>query len=182
MSRIGRIPVEIPPKVKVEIAGGQVRVEGPKGKLALPVSPLVGVAVKEGKVLVERKGNSKGARAMHGTTRAHIANMVKGVLTPFEKTLEISGAGFGAKVAGRVLSLTLGFTHPVDIPIPEGLEVEAPAPVTVTVRGPNRQQVGQFSAELRALRPQDPYKQKGVRYRDEVIKKKAGKAAVGVAK
>lgn len=182
MSRIGKKPVEIPKEVTVSVSGGVVRVEGPKGRLELRIPPEVRVATDGNLLKVARVAETKHARAMHGTIRAHLANMVRGVLTPFEKVLEVSGAGFGAKKEGNKLILSLGFTHPIEREIPHGLEVDVPAPVTIVVRGPDRQKVGQFAAELRAIRPQDPYKQKGIRYRDEVVRKKAGKAAVAAAK
>lgn len=182
MSRVGRKPVVVPPNVRVAVEGGLVRVEGPRGKLERPVLAEVEIVVEPGRVVVRRRAETKRARAMHGTMRAHLANMVRGVVTPFEKALEISGAGYGAKKEGRSLILNLGWTHPIVREVPADLEVEVPSPVSIVVRGVDRQRVGQFAAELRALRPQDSYKQKGLKYRGEEVRKKAGKAAVGVAK
>lgn len=182
MSRIGRRPVEIPAGVKVKLAAGTVEVAGPKGALTLPVRAEVKVRQDGSRLVVERAGESKLAHALHGTVRAHLANMMAGVTAGFEKTLEISGAGFGAALKGQMLQITLGLTHVVERPVPKGLTVEVPAATAIVVKGPDKHQVGQFAAELRALRPADNYKLKGIKYRGEVVRKKAGKTAVGVAK
>lgn len=175
------MPIVIPPGAKVRLEGTTVKVEGPKGKLDLALKPYVSVKVEGDKVKVGRTEDSKQAMAQHGTTRAHIANMVRGVTQGFEKTLEISGSGYNAKLAGDKLTLLIGLTHPVEMKVPAGLAVEVPGPTVVTVRGADRQKVGQFAAELRGVRPVEPYKLKGIKYRGEYVKKKAGKAAAGTA-
>jgi large subunit ribosomal protein L6 len=182
MSRLGKVPIAIPKDVKVTVDGRTVRVEGKKGKRALTMVSTVGVTVEKERVVVTRTEDTKRARAMHGTTRAHLANMVRGVNEGFEKTLEINGSGYAAKVAGTALQLNIGFTHPVILPIPEGLTIECPNPNSVAVRGADRHMVGQFAANVRRVRPVEPYQLKGIKYRGEFIKKKAGKAAVGATK
>ena len=182
MSRLGKVPIPIPKDVKVTVDGRTVRVEGKKGKLALTMVPAVSVKIENERLLVARSEDNKRARAMHGTTRAHLANMVHGVNEGFEKTLEISGSGYAAKIAGKSLTLNIGFTHPVELPIPEGVTVECPNPNSVVVKGADRHAVGQFAANVRDVRPVEPYQLKGIKYRGEFIKKKAGKAAVGATK
>lgn len=171
----------VPQGAKVKVEGPAVKVEGPKGKLELALAPFIKVKVEGDKVKVDRTDDSKQAMCQHGTTRAHIANMVRGVTQGFEKTLEISGSGYNAKLAGDKLTLLIGLTHPVELKVPAGLTVEVPGPTIVTVRGADRQKVGQFAADLRAVRPVEPYKLKGIKYRGEYVKKKAGKAAAGTA-
>lgn len=183
MSRLGKVPIIVPKDVKVAVNGRDVQVEGKKGKLTLELSPHVSAAVKDGRILVSRAGNSKQAKAMHGTTRAHLANMVFGVNEGFEKILEVSGSGYGVKMQGKdLLVLTIGFTHPVQMKVPEGLTVECPSATAISVKGTDRRLVGQFAAEVRGLRPVEPYNLKGIKYRGEFVKKKAGKAAVGATK
>lgn len=184
MSRLGKTPVLIPKDVKVTVDGSSVQVEGKKGRLSLALKPQVSVAVEKDphQILVTRNGNAKHARAMHGTTRAHLANMVRGVVEGFEKVLEISGSGFGAKLQGNTLQMNVGFTHSVNLTVPEGLKVVCPNPATVVVSGMDKHQVGQFAAIVRDVRRVEPFKLKGIKYRGERIRKKAGKAAVGTAK
>lgn len=183
MSRLGKVPVAVPADVKVSVSGRTVSVEGKKGRLALELTREVSAKLEGSKVIVERSGDSKRARAMHGTTRAHIANMVHGVSEGFEKILEVSGSGYNVKMQGKdVLVLTVGWTHPIEMKVPAGLTVECPSPAQVTVRGADRCTVGQFAAEVRGSRPMEPYKLKGIKYRGELIRKKAGKAAVGATK
>jgi large subunit ribosomal protein L6 len=183
MSRLGKVPILVPKDVKVAVSGRSVQVEGKKGKLSLELSPYVSAKLQEGKLLVTRSGNSKQAKAMHGTTRAHLANMVVGVTEGFEKALEINGSGYAAKLQGKeLLVLAIGFTHPIEKKIPAGLTIECPNPTSVVIRGADRCLVGQFAAEVRDLRRVEPYNLKGIKYRGEFIKKKAGKAAVGATK
>jgi large subunit ribosomal protein L6 len=183
MSRLGKVPIPIPAEVNVSVAGATVTVEGKKGRLTHAIPRAIGVTVEGNKILVSRQGDAKFTRAMHGTTRAHLANLVRGVSEGFEKQLEISGSGYAARMEGKEkLVLSIGLTHPVELKVPAGLTVECPSATAVTVRGPDRQAVGQFAAVVRALRPVEPYKLKGIKYRGEFVKKKAGKAAVGATK
>jgi large subunit ribosomal protein L6 len=175
MSRIAKIPVTVPAGVEVKIDGGVVSVKGPKGRLARGIHPLVEVAHSDGRITVAARAASRQAKAMSGTTRALINNMVQGVHKGFEKRLTIIGVGYRAAVQGKNLNLALGFSHPVVYPMPEGITVETPSQTEIVVRGADRQQVGQVAAELRAYRPPEPYKGKGVRYTDEVVIKKEAK-------
>lgn len=179
MSRIGKKPVAIPAGVKVAVAQRKVSVEGPAGKLEHTFPYGVKIAVEGSNVNVAREGDSKETRAFHGLTRALINNMVTGVKTPFEKILEVHGTGFAANVAGKNLELEVGFTNKIVMEIPKGLEVkiDKQKPVVLRIIGADKQAVGQLSAEIRKIRPPSPYgDNKGIRYRDEVIRKKAGKA------
>lgn len=180
MSRIGKQPVVIPSGVKVnqqkDGSGVRVSVEGPKGKISFPFRGDVGIEVESGRVVISRKGEEGFERAYHGTVRALIANMVEGVSKGFEKRLEIEGVGYNAKLEGKKLVLQIGFCHPVPLEIPAGLTVETPKPTTVVVKGADKQLVGEFSAQIRKTRPPEPYKGKGIRYSDERIIRKAGKA------
>ena len=179
MSRIGKKPVAIPAGVKVAVAQRKVSVEGPAGKLEHTFPFGVKIAVEGSTVHIAREGDSKETRAFHGLTRALINNMVTGVKTPFEKILEVHGTGFAAAVAGKNLELEVGFTNKIVMEIPKGLEVkiDKQKPVVLRIIGADKQAVGQLSAEIRKIRPPSPYgDNKGIRYRDEVIRKKAGKA------
>lgn len=179
MSRIGKKPVAIPAGVKVAVAQRKVSVEGPAGKLEHTFPYGVKIAVEGSNVNIAREGDSKETRAYHGLTRALINNMVNGVKTPFEKILEVHGTGFAASVAGKNLELEVGFTNKIVMEIPKGLEVkiDKQKPVVLRIIGADKQAVGQLSAEIRKIRPPSPYgDNKGIRYRDEVIRKKAGKA------
>jgi large subunit ribosomal protein L6 len=178
MSRIGRLPVAIAAGVEVKLEGGVVRVRGPRGTLEQAIVPGTRVAVEEGAIRVERADDEKPTRAAHGLMRALLANMVNGVTAGFEKTLEIVGVGYRAEASGGKLTLAIGFSHPVVFEIPKGLEVATPAPTRIVVRGADRQRVGQLAAEIRAVRPPDPYKGKGIRYTGERVRKKVGKAGV----
>jgi large subunit ribosomal protein L6 len=179
MSRIGKKPVPILDGVKVAVDGGVVRVEGPKGKLEFAHRPEIGVAMaSDGKsVEVSRHDDERASRAFHGLTRALINNMVSGVKNGYEKKLEIVGVGFLAAIKGKKLQLRVGFANELEKEIPEGLEVTCPDQTHIVVRGCDKQMVGQFAAEVRALRKPEPYKGKGVRYQGEVVKIKAGKSA-----
>ena len=170
----------IPSGVTVEVKGDIVRVKGPKGELAYTHLPLVTIAVEEGNVVVGRTGDDSRARERHGLTRALLANMVQGVSAGYEKKLEIIGVGYRAQVKGKTLQLQLGFSHPVDFAIPEGIEIaqDEKNKNIIAVRGISKQLVGQTAAHIRGLRPPEPYKGKGIRYTDEHVRRKVGKAAV----
>jgi len=178
VSRIGKKPVPVPQKVKISISGGTVSIEGPKGKIARDFRPEVEVKYAESTkaIQVNRRSDEPFARAYHGTTRAHLANMIKGVTDGFERALSIVGVGYNAKVQGKKLSLQVGFSHPYDLQIPEGVVIEVPQPTRIVVKGVDKQKVGEFAARVRKVRPPEPYKGKGIRYEDERVIKKAGKA------
>jgi len=176
MSRVGRKPIPIPNGVSVEAVDGGVRVKGPKGTLTERMPARVAISVESGKVSVARSDDDKNTRALHGLARALIQNMVRGVVEPFVKELEIQGVGYRADVAGKTLKLLLGFSHPVELAIPEGLKIAVDKNVMIRIEGINRQQVGQFAADLRSIRPPEPYKGKGIRYVGERVSRKVGKA------
>ena len=178
MSRIGKKPVTVPAKVKVSLSGGTVTVEGPKGKISREFRPEVAIAFSEADnaLKVTRTSEEPFARAYHGTTRAHLANMVHGVSEGFQRALSIVGVGYNAKVQGKSLILQVGFSHPVDMAIPEGVTVEVPQATHVVVKSVDKEKVGEFAARIRKIRPPEPYKGKGIRYENEQIVKKAGKA------
>ncbi len=167
----------LPQGVKVQIEGPKVHVEGPKGKLDLNVHPRMKVAVTASQIDVSRPTNIPQDRALHGLTRTLIANMVTGVTQEFSKTLEIEGVGFKAQLLGKNLQLNLGFSHPIDFHIPEGIKIEVPKPTVVVVKGIDKVQVGQVTANIREFFEPEPYKGKGIRYVGEQIRRKAGKAA-----
>jgi large subunit ribosomal protein L6 len=175
MSRIGKQPIAIPPKVKVEVKGQQVFVEGPKGKLNWELPRRTSLKVENGKVVVSREGDDARAKALHGLSRALVNNMVKGVSEGFIKKLEIQGVGFKAAVQGNSVNMSLGYSHPIVYPIPAQVKVTVEENTKLTVEGPDRQVVGQVAAELRAFYPPEPYKGKGVRYTDERVIRKEGK-------
>ena len=177
MSRIGKRPVEVPQGVEVRLDQGTVTVKGPKGELSLDVHPEMEVAVEGGEVRVARPSDEPRHRALHGLTRSLIANMVEGVTRGFTKTLEIVGVGYRADVRGQGITLNLGFSHPIEYVAPEGVSLAVPNQTTVVVQGFDKQKVGQTAAEIRAFRPPEPYKGKGVRYQGEQIRRKAGKTA-----
>jgi len=178
MSRIGKQPVSVPKGVKVALAGNQIDVEGPLGKLSWEFRPEIDVRldVADGKLVVGRKGDERLARALHGLSRAMISNMVEGVTKGYEKKLEIIGVGYLAAVQQNVLQLRVGFANEVQLPIPNGLTVTCPDQTHVLIKGCSKQMVGQFAAEVRAVRKPEPYKGKGIRYDGEVVRRKAGKA------
>jgi large subunit ribosomal protein L6 len=175
MSRIGRLPIPIPKGVEVEIHADRVSVKGPKGTLAESLPGGIRAEVDDGRVVVKRADDSKQQKAFHGLCRALLANAVRGVTDGFAKNLEIHGVGYRAEIKGRTVVFSLGYTHPIVYPIPEGIQIEVERNTRVRVSGASRQQVGQVSAEIRALRPPDVYKLKGVRYEGEPLRKKAGK-------
>ena len=177
MSRIANNPITIPSGVDINIAGSLITVKGSKGEMSHDVHPSVKVEQEDGVLKTTVKNNSKAAKALSGTTRALIQNIVTGVSEGFERKLEIVGVGYRASVSGKSLSLSLGFSHPVDFPIPEGITIETPSQTEVVIKGADKQQVGQVAANIRAYRPPEPYKGKGVRYSDErIIRKEAKKA------
>lgn len=175
MSRIGRLPVEIPAKVKVEIQGRTLCVEGPKGKLSFELPPRTGAAVEGNVVRITREGEDASARALHGLSRALVQNMVRGVSEGYVKKLEIHGVGFKAAVQGRQVNLVLGYSHPINYPLPDQIKVTVEENTKLTIEGPDRQVVGQVAAELRNFYPPEPYKGKGIRYAGEKIVRKEGK-------
>jgi len=179
MSRIGKMPVPIPSNVKVEIKGNVVYVEGPKGKLSQKFSPLVDIIKDDDKIIVKRFSDEKFERALHGTTRNLIANMIKGVCEGFQKELEIVGIGYSAKVEGKKLIMKLGFSHPVEYEPMDGinLEVKKGKTLEIIISGSNKQDVGQAACEIRKCCPPNAYKGKGIRYKGEHIKLKPGKTA-----
>ncbi len=183
MSRIGKLPVVIPEKIQVQVKQSQFLVEGPKGKLnfEIPAGVTVEVRGEDKKIVVQRSNDSKEQRALHGLVRSIIHNMVLGVTQGFEKGLEIEGIGFRAQVQGKQLTLVVGFTHPVELAIPDGITVETPKPTQVLVKGADKAKVGQFAAMIRAVFPPEPYKGKGIRYAGEKVRRKAGKSVAKTA-
>jgi len=175
MSRVANNPVTIPSGVDVNIVGSLVTIKGSKGELSHNVHSLVKVEQEDGVIKTTVNNNSKSANALSGTTRALIQNIVTGVTEGFERKLEIVGVGYRAAVAGKVLNLTLGFSHPVAFDIPEGISIETPSQTEIVIKGIDKQQVGQVAANIRAYRPPEPYKGKGVRYSDERIVRKEAK-------
>ncbi|MEA3485644.1 MAG: 50S ribosomal protein L6 [Candidatus Aerophobetes bacterium] len=182
MSRVGRKPIFIPERVEIKIEKNKIRVKGPKGELERKIPPGYEVVLQDRQILVKKLREDKQSKALHGTLRSLIFNMVKGTSESFEKVLEIMGVGYKAKLEGRTLSLNLGFSHTVKYNFPEGVKVELPNPTTIRVSGCDKQKVGEVSAEIRRLKKPEPYKGKGVRYRGEVVKRKVGKRALGGAK
>jgi large subunit ribosomal protein L6 len=177
MSRIGRKPIVVPGGVDVTVEPGLVRVKGPRGELQQAVSQDMTVNVEGGEVTVARPTDRGPHRALHGLTRTLIANMVEGVTNGFEKRLEIQGVGYRANLRGGSVEFALGYSHPILVEPPQGIEFEVPAPTQVVVRGIDKQAVGQVAANIRKLRPPEPYKGKGVRYQGEVVLRKVGKRA-----
>jgi large subunit ribosomal protein L6 len=175
MSRIAKAPVKIPSGVEVKISGQDVAVKGSKGTMSWTVHDSVTVAVEGGVVRVSPAGDRPEHWAMAGTTRALINNMVTGVSTGFERKLNLVGVGYRAQAKGKVLNLALGFSHPIDYPVPDGIEIETPAATEIVVKGADKQRVGQVAAEIRGFRPPEPYKGKGVRYSDEYVVRKEAK-------
>ncbi len=179
MSRIGRLPIAIPSSVKVRQEGALLWVEGPKGTLSTAVPSTLNARLTDHRVTIERTQEEKSVKALHGLTRALVANMVQGVTEGYVKELEVLGVGYRAQVQGAQLLLTVGLSHQVRVDIPEGLSIETPKPTTVVVKGIDKQRVGQLAADIRRIAPPEPYKGKGIRYAGEVIRRKAGKAATG---
>lgn len=177
MSRIGKKPVSITKGVKVEKKDGLIKVTGPKGELSVRVPSEIGLEIKGDEVVVSRSSSEKPIRALHGTWRALINNMVKGVSQGYQRKLEIVGVGYKAEMKGKSIQLALGYSHPILFEPPDGIKIEVPAPTNIIVAGIDKQIVGQVAAKLRSFRPPEPYKGKGVKYEGEYIRRKAGKAA-----
>jgi large subunit ribosomal protein L6 len=182
MSRIGKKPIIIPNAVKVEVKDGSVFVEGPKGKLARHLSNRISLEIKENQVSLKRQADTKLDKSLHGLYRALLANMIKGVTEGYLKELEIVGVGFKAGIQGNNLNMQLGFSHPVNFPIPDGIKIETPKPTQIVVRGIDKEKVGEVAHEIRAVYPPEPYKGKGIRFAKEFVKKKAGKSAQAATK
>lgn len=176
MSRVGRMPIDIPAGVNVNLDGHVITVKGPKGELTRTLHPDMKITVADNVITVERPSDEKEHRALHGLTRALVANMVTGVTTGFKKELEIVGVGYRAQMKGKKLALTLGFSHPLELDAPEGITVECPTATTIVVSGANNETVGEFAAKIRGYRLPEPYKGKGIRYAGEHVRRKAGKA------
>ena len=183
MSRIGNQPIKVPSGVTVTVDVGEVRVKGPKGELSQRIPTQMSVELSDGQVVVSRPDESKESRSLHGLTRTLIANMVEGVTNGYRKTLEISGVGYRAARVGPTISLTVGYSHPVQYPPPPGITFEVETPTRFHILGFDKQLVGETAARLRKIRPPEPYLGKGIRYSDERIRRKAGKAGkVGAKK
>ena len=175
MSRIGKKPIEIPKGVEVKVDGQTVTVKGPKGELTQSFDKDLRIELNDGVLTVERPNDIKRIKALHGLTRTLIDNMIIGVTEGYTKSLEIVGTGYRAAKKGKVLSLNLGFSHPLDLEDPEGIEVEVPSPNSIIIRGNDKQQVGAYAAYIRRFREPEPYKGKGIRYTDEHVRRKVGK-------
>ena len=176
MSRIGRAPVTVPQGVNVELSGRTINVRGPKGEIQVPVGIGVTVRQEDGSLMVDRQSDSPDHRAMHGLTRSLLQNAVTGVTDGFTRTLQIQGVGYRGALQGRDINLQVGYSHPVVVAPREGIDFEMPNPTTIVVRGIDKQRVGQQAAEIRKVRPPEPYKGKGIRYSDEQVRRKVGKA------
>ena len=180
MSRIGRLPVAVPNGVQIDVQGSDVHVKGPKGELKRTFSPEIGIALEDGNIVVTRKSDDPRERALHGTTRAVVANMVRGVSSGFETVLQVEGVGYRAELQGKDLALFVGYSHPVKFPPPTGISFEVDQKTRqIKVLGFDREVVGQTAAEIRRVRPPEPYHGKGIRYLGEKIRRKAGKAGKG---
>jgi large subunit ribosomal protein L6 len=177
MSRIGKKPIPVPDGVTVSIAPGRVTVNGPKGELQQTISSRMEIVQEDGTLTVARPTDRGDDRAIHGLTRSLVANMVEGVTDGYEKRLEITGVGYRAKLAGKALELSVGYSHPVSMPAPDGIEFEVPQPTQVIVRGIDKQLVGEIASQVRRVRPPEPYKGKGIRYEGEHVRRKVGKRA-----
>ncbi|UCB57339.1 MAG: 50S ribosomal protein L6 [Candidatus Omnitrophota bacterium] len=176
MSRIGKNPINIPAGVKAQVSGSNITIEGAKGKLSRVIHSRIKVQVKDNQIVVTRPTNSNQDRSLHGLTRNLIYNMVKGVSEGFNKELEIKGVGFRAQASGKSLNLQLGFSHPVVFTIPEGISIETPKPVQIVIKGIDKEKVGSVAAKIRSFYKPEPYKGKGIRYKDEYVRHKVGKA------
>ncbi|HOB12270.1 MAG TPA: 50S ribosomal protein L6 [Syntrophomonadaceae bacterium] len=176
MSRIGKKPISLPQGVEITVQDNMVTVKGPKGTLAQAIPQGITVSKQDDQIVVERAGDSKQDRAYHGLTRALVANMVQGVSTGFERKLELVGVGYRAQLQGKKLVINIGFSHPVEVEPPEGIEFEVPAANKITVKGIDKQLVGNTAAIIRDIRRPEPYKGKGIKYENEVVRRKAGKA------
>jgi large subunit ribosomal protein L6 len=177
MSRVGKQPITIPAKVKVEFASGEIKVTGPHGSLSRSLHPTMLVKIESQQISVERPSDNRLAKSLHGLTRMLIANMVKGVSTGFEKILEITGVGYRAEMIGKHLRLLVGYSHPVIFKIPQGIVITLDSPTRIKVWGADKELVGMIAAKIRSFRPPEPYKGKGIRYENEHVRRKAGKTA-----
>jgi len=182
MSRIGRLPIHLDKSIKASIAGGTLKVEGPKGKLELKLHPGFTAEIKDGEIVVKRPGDTSEERAIHGLMRKLVANMVEGVTKGYEKSLEIVGVGYRAETKPFGVTLVVGYSHPVDFKAPAGITIKAEQPTVVKVAGSDKELVGRVAAEIRAVRPPEPYKGKGIRYSGEHVRRKAGKTGAGATK
>jgi large subunit ribosomal protein L6 len=176
MSRIGKKPIPVPANVTVSIDGDTVAVKGPKGELRQSFRPEMKISQEDGQLVVERNTDAKEQRALHGLTRALLANMIQGVTQGYRRGLEIIGVGYRAEKKGEALVLSVGYSHQVQYPQPAGISITTPSPTTIVVEGIDKQKVGQVAAEIRSVRPPEPYKGKGIRYQGEQVRRKAGKA------
>jgi len=176
MSRVGRLPIEVPNGVEFKLDGGKAIVKGPKGQLEKAMHPEIDIKMEDGLIVVNRPSEKKEHKALHGLTRALLNNMVVGVTKGFEKGLELNGVGYRANMQGNKLVLNVGYSHPVEMAVPEGIEIETPANNKVLVKGADKEQVGAIAANIRAVRPPEPYKGKGIKYAGERIRRKVGKA------
>jgi len=177
MSRVGKLPIPLPSAVKVQVSGSAVRVEGPKGKLEHRLPPQISVEVSDGTVRVLRTDETRAARALHGLSRKIIGNMVRGVHEGFTRTLEIIGVGYRAEARGQALHLNLGYSHPILFQLPPGVQARVEKQTVITLESIDRQILGETAATIRRLRPPEPYKGKGIKYAEEILRRKAGKAA-----
>ncbi len=177
MSRVGRLPVKIPDGVSVDVSAAAVAVKGPKGTSSVPVPEKVTVAEQDGTLVVSRDGEDRKQRSLHGLTRKLLENAVLGVSTGFSRTLEISGVGYRAELKGKVIHFSLGYSHPILYQLPDDVTVKIDRQVVLTLEGPDRQVLGEAAAQIRKLRPPEPYKGKGIKYAEETIRRKSGKAA-----
>ena len=175
MSRIGKVPIPIPKDVKVKLTNSILEVVGPTGRLNHRIPSEIHISIEPEQILVKRPNDHRTTRSLHGLTRVLVANMITGVTQGFEKKLEIQGIGYRADLQGNILRLTLGFSHPVLFPLPEGVKVEVERQTSIRVKGIDKQQVGSVAAQIRSLKPPEPYKGKGIRYADEYVKLKVGK-------
>ncbi len=179
MSRVGKLPIPLPTGVEVALDGPDVTVKGPKGELSRRFNSELSITLADDEVVVARPTDQARHRALHGLTRSLLANMVTGVSEGFERVLEIHGVGYRAEQRGSGLVINVGFSHPVEVPAPEGIQLSLDSPTVIRVSGIDKQAVGQVAAEIRRIRPPEPYKGKGIRYRGEYVRRKAGKATVG---
>ena len=181
MSRVGKAPIAIPDGVKVDRVEDGIRVKGPKGTLSERIPERISATIEDAQIVFERPDDRRESRSLHGLARALVANMVRGVTQGFAKELEIQGVGYRAEADSKVLKLNVGYSHPVEMPIPEGIKVSVDRNVMIKIEGISRQQVGQFAADVRSVRPPEPYKGKGIRYLDERVRRKVGKAGTAAA-
>lgn len=181
MSRIGKLPVPIPSGVEIKVDGQSVTVKGPKGELHRVFPDRVAISVDDGQAVVTRTDDERQSRALHGLSRALLANMVTGVSEGYQKSLSIVGVGYRAAASGKGIELQVGFSHPVNFEAPDGVTIEVPEPTRIIVSGIDKELVGQVAANIRKVRPPEPYKGKGIRYTDEHVRRKAGKAGVAGA-